>query len=238
MYLPELLIDLREHFARERSKPVETLSPSAQHLLLMAFEQRQARFETAQEVAETVNYSPMTVGRAMEELAAIGLARIIRKGRTKSLAFEAQKEAVEWRSLWQRALPHLRSPVRRTFPLYDCPPDLLAAAKLGGLTALAHYSMLNEPKTRVWAISPEWYQNNAVALENAEAPGTDWGHESLEIWSYDPNLSATQENSWIRGSKSAKNEIVDRLSLYLSLRGTEDERIEQALEQMIEEIPW
>jgi hypothetical protein len=238
MYLPELLIDLREHFARERSKPVETLSPSAQHLLLMAFEQRQARFETALNAAEMVKYSAMTVGRAMEELAAIGLARIVRKGRTKSLAFEAQNEAVEWRSLWQRASPHLRSPVRRTFPLSDCPPELLASAKLSGLTALAHYSMLNEPKTKVWAISPEWYQNHAVALENVEAPGADWGHETLEIWSYDPALSATQENSWIRGSKSVKSGIVDRLSLYLALRGTEDERIEQALEQMIEEISW
>jgi len=238
MYLPELLVDLREHFARERSKPVETLSPSAQHLFLMAVEQRQVCFQTAQDAAETVKYSPMTVGRAMEELAAIGLAHIVRKGRTKSLAFEAKDEAIKWRSLWERALPHMRSPVRRTFPVYNCPPELLASAKLGGLTALAHYSMLNEPQTKIWAISPEWYQNHAVALENAEAPGADWSHETLEIWSYDPGLSATQENSWIRGSKSVKNGIVDRLSLYLSLRGNEDERIEQALEQMIEEISW
>lgn len=238
MYLPELLIDLREHFARERSKPVETLSPSAQHLLLMAFEQRLARFETAQDLAETVKYSPMTVGRAMEELATAGLAHVVRKGRTKSLVFEVGSETMSWQSLWQRALPHLRSPVKRTVPLSDCSPELLTSARLGGLTALSHYSMLNEPKTTVWAISPEWYQNHAVALENAETPGEDWGVETLEIWSYDPGLSTPEDNSWIRGSKSVKRRLVDRLSLYLALRGIKDERVEQALEQMLEEISW
>lgn len=238
MYLPELLIDLREHFARQRSKPVKALSPSAQHLFLMALEQRQGHFNNAQELAKRLKYSAMTIGRAMDELASLELAHIVRKGRTKSLTFGPKNEALDWLSLWQHALPYLRSPVRRTFPLYDCPAELLAPAKLGGLTALAHYSMLNEPKTKIWAISPDWYQNHAAALKSAEAPEIDCSHEILEIWNYDPALSSVQKNSWIRGAKFVKNGMVDRLSLYLALRETEDERIEQAIEQMMEEILW
>ena len=238
MYLPDLMIDLREHFASQRARPIETLSPSAQHLFLMALEQRMDRFGDARTLAEKVKYSAMTVGRAMDELEEVGLARVVRNGKTKSLIFGLENEAVDWRSLWERGLPHLRSPVRRSFPLYECPPDLLAPAQLGGISALAHYSMLSEPKTEVWVVGSEWYRKNGVAFENAEAPGPDWGKETLEIWGYDPGLSGSGNESWIRGSHAGRGGIVDRLSLYLALRDSKDERVEQALEQMINDIPW
>jgi hypothetical protein len=32
--------------------------------------------------------------------------------------------------------------------------------------------------------------------------------------------------------------VVDRLSLFLSLRDEKDERVEAALEQMMKEMPW
>jgi hypothetical protein len=47
----------------------------------------------------------------------------------------------------------------------------------------------------------------------------------LEIWSYSPVLFA-------------KNGVADRFSIYLSLQGTEDERVESALEEMMEQIRW
>jgi len=238
MYLPDLMIDLREHFANQRAKPIEILSPSAQHLFLMAVEQRMEHFENAHTLAEKVGYSAMTIGRAMDELDETELATITRSGKTKSLIFRLENEAVDWRSLWERGLPHLRSPVKRSFPLYECPAHLLAPAQLGGLSALAHYSMLSEPKTKVWVIGSEWLRKNGVAFENAEAPGPDWGNESLEIWSYDPGLSGNGDSSWIRGPHGVRGGIVDRLSLYLALRDSKDERVEQALEHMIGDIPW
>ena len=238
MYLPELLIDLREHFAGQRAKPVETLSPSAQAIFLTALEQRLERFENAHAITKLVKYTAMTVGRSMDELEAVGLARVVRLGKIKSLHFGVETEAVSWRRLWDRALPHLRSPVRRSFPLYEYPPALLAQAHIGGLNALAQYSSLNEPNKKVWAIGPEWYRGNAVALEGAEAPGPDWGNETLEIWSYDPGLSFNEASSWIRGRHPERGGLVDRLSLFLALRNATDERVEQALEHMIEEIKW
>lgn len=238
LYLPDLLIDLREHFAGQRAKPVELLSPSAQGIFLMALEQRLGKFENAQTIARQVKYTAMTVGRSMDELESVRLARVMRTGKIKSLSFGTEGGGVNWRDLWERALPHLRSPVRRTFPLYDYPPTLLAQAHLGGLNALAHYSSLNESGKMVWVIGPEWYRSNAVALEQAEAPGPDWGEEILEIWTYDPGLAFNVPGSWIRDPLPKRGGIVDRLSLFLALRNNTDERVEQALSHMIEEIPW
>jgi hypothetical protein len=47
----------------------------------------------------------------------------------------------------------------------------------------------------------------------------------MECWAYDPRLLSD-------------GPTVDRLSLYLSLRGTHDERIEKALTDLLEDLPW
>jgi len=50
------------------------------------------------------------------------------------------------------------------------------------------------------------------------------GYE-LEVWSYSPGLFAN-------------GKIVDPFSLYLSLRDIKDERIESAMEKMMESVEW
>ena len=47
----------------------------------------------------------------------------------------------------------------------------------------------------------------------------------FEIWSYSPSLFG------IKG-------IVERFSLFLSMRGDNDERIQSALEGMMEQVEW
>ena len=241
LYLPDLLIDLREYFAGQRAKPPKTLTPSAQHLLLMAIEQHIERFGSARAIGDRLPYTAMTVGRAMDELADLELAEIGKDGKNKILAFPAGEHGVDWRALWERALPHLQSPVGRSLRLTPgkLSTEILKNARLAGISALGRYSMLNEPPVETWAISADWYGKHAVAIEQAEA--SEWAESSderLEIWSYDPGLSGDAPKTWLRDSLSGRKGIVDRLSLYLSLRNSEDERIEQALEQMMEDIPW
>jgi hypothetical protein len=47
----------------------------------------------------------------------------------------------------------------------------------------------------------------------------------VEVWSYDPK-------------RFAKEGFVDTFSLYLNLRNDQDERIEAALEEMMEKVEW
>lgn len=58
-----------------------------------------------------------------------------------------------------------------------------------------------------------------------EVPSPDGAAVEPEIWHYDLDLFA-------------KNSIVDPFSLYLSLKAIQDERIESALQELMEKIKW
>ena len=58
-----------------------------------------------------------------------------------------------------------------------------------------------------------------------ETPHLEPGTVKLEIWGYPPQLFV-------------ENGVVDPLSLFLSLRGNPDERIEAALDEMMETVKW
>ena len=94
-----------------------------------------------------------------------------------------------------------------------------------GLTALAHYSALAEPANPVFAMTgKKWKKiknhNSIKELTIAEPDAFE-----LEIWSYSPRLLEI-------------GNVVDRFSLYLSLQAKNDERVESALEKMMEQITW
>ena len=58
-----------------------------------------------------------------------------------------------------------------------------------------------------------------------KSPSPVPGALEISVWSYAPSLLA-------------KGNAVDRLSLYLSLKESQDERIEAALEEMMRELQW
>ena len=64
-----------------------------------------------------------------------------------------------------------------------------------------------------------WYNASHTKINYIE------GSFALEIWNYAPILLA-------------KGDAVDRLSLYLSMKDHADERIQIALENLIEDMPW
>jgi hypothetical protein len=53
----------------------------------------------------------------------------------------------------------------------------------------------------------------------------EYGTNVVEVWRYDPRLLS-------------KTETVDKLSLYLSLKDNEDERVQIELENLMNEIQW
>ena len=94
-----------------------------------------------------------------------------------------------------------------------------------GLSALAYYSALAEPANPVFALEGKKWKGiktgkNIRILEIVE-PGAC----ELEIWSYPPELFS-------------KEGVVDRLSLYLSMQANDDERVESALEEMMDQVAW
>jgi hypothetical protein len=169
-------------------------------------------------LAPHFRYAPITFSRAFDELESAELAESVTAGRTRRLHLSATKKVV-----WMQAGPLLRNPVRR---LHHVRGDMdVVQGLIAGLSALAQRSMIAEPANPVIAVSREQWksvrQRKAIEpIPVREADATD-----VEVWAYPPHdLSGAG--------------IVDPLSLHLSLREEADERIEAALEHMLEMLPW
>ena len=79
--------------------------------------------------------------------------------------------------------------------------------------------MLAEPATPVIAI------DKATARKNAAIMNKEYGDIKVEVWKYSPALLS--EDEW-----------ADRLSLYLCMKDSEDERIQMECDTLIEEMKW
>ena len=220
LYLPDLGIDLREYFRQRSIAAAATLSPSAQAMLISALLRRPWQTEWQPSVvAAALGYTPMTLSRAVKELTAAGIATSYALGRTRCLQMAQTPQQT-----WEQARPMLRTPVKRSVWVHD---DLAIAGQprlLAGLSALAHHSMLAEPKWPIYAISPaQWRAATQAGIE--ELPEAADGACEWQLWSYTPALLAGTG-------------VVDPLSLTLSLQDNPDERIQLALDELKAQLPW
>ena len=217
MYLPMLAIDLREHFRRIREE-ASTFSPSTQVVVLHAMLRDAGQVLIPSEMASLLGYSAMTMTRAFDELETEKLAEVTIRGRERCLHFNGDR-----REIWENAQPFLRNPVCKR--LFIRRIDGVEGANRAGLTALAHYSMLAPPAYTTYALSQERWKTLRQQHKIIELPAQDPDASEIEVWWYSP-------------ARFAEHGMVDRLSLYLSLKADHDERTETALEEMMEKFKW
>ncbi|MCX6089865.1 MAG: MarR family transcriptional regulator, partial [Candidatus Atribacteria bacterium] len=217
MYLPMLGIDLREHLKRLREKkPV--FSPSTQALILHVLWRKETDRVTPAEIAHRLGYSPMTMTRAFDELETAGIGEHSVQGKERHLHF-----AETGKPLWEKVLPYLNTPVRKR--LYVASSIQTGNGHLAGQSALARYTMLAEPKIPILAFSTDEWKARMQQDKILELTLPEPGAFEIELWKYAPAQFANEGR-------------VDRLSLYLSLRGSTDERIQLALDALLEGMEW
>lgn len=219
LYLPDLGLDLREHF-RQRATPTEALSPSAQAMLISALLHQpwQSDWQPSS-VAAVLGYTPMTVSRAVKELTGTGLATAYTVGRSRWLKMEHPPEQI-----WERAKPMLRTPVKRVAWVAACVDVRYRPTRMAGLSALARHSMLTEPRWPVYAMAAtDWKVATEAGIQ--ELPEPEAGAQQWQLWSYSPALM------W-------DTDIVDPLSLTLSLQDSADDRVQLALDELKGLLPW
>ena len=218
MFLPMMLIDLRERFPRPVRAAPEQFSAPAQAVLLFHLLGNETEGVPLGELARRVGYAPMTLSNVRHELEAGEICKVLTQGRSRHLAFPESRPA-----LWQRVEGRLRSPVRNRHWVRW--PSRSVNALKAGISALSHYSDLSEDEIPTFALRSVGLRHMLEDGEIHRTPDPEDADALVEAWTYDPR-------------PLSRGDLVDRLSLYLSLRGSKDERVQGALEQILEEIQW
>ncbi|MDP2229299.1 MAG: hypothetical protein Q8J78_17680 [Moraxellaceae bacterium] len=218
VYLPQWRMALHPHQAEERLVHIDKMSPATQLVVILALNNRLDGVVSPQRLAGQTLYTKMTMTRVWNELEALGLGAQTREGKQRLLSFPEGRKA-----LWEKARPLMRDPVQERILILgnDVPLHLRL---LAGESALAGQSSLVPPSVLVYAMSREdWrrLEQNGVQRVPWEEPGTCL----VQVWRYTPQLA---DMPW----------HVDPFSLYLSLQDEPDERVQLALEEMMEQYPW
>lgn len=217
-FIPNALIDLRETFPRAYPKGRQTLSPGAQCTVLYHLLRGPLSGIPLKEVADKTRYSPMMITKVKDELEALRICKAVRSGRSMLLDFMTMG-----RPLWNRVNPHMMSPVKRTkWARWENPahPGLLA-----GMSALSRQTMIADDRLPTCALPLTVFQELLEKGTIVGCPDAERAEVRIEIWSYPPNLLSD-------------GPTVDPLSLYLSLRSSGDERVQQQLEELIAGVKW
>ncbi len=212
LYLPSFGIDLREFYRTRREAP-ESLSPGSQLVLLHLLLHPCRGDQTPKELADRLGYSKMTMTRVFNEFESHSIGEIKTVGRHRCLTMPDDR-----RRTWNDTLPLLRSPVTKVHRV-RCAKRLFEGVS-AGLAALSYYSMLSAGPQRTVAVTGRQWKSLRAQVDLQPMAAGDPEATNVEVWSYDPAILA-------------ENGFVDRLSLYLALRDTRDERIEAALAEML-----
>ena len=220
MYLPALGLALHELFPG-KSRCAEMLSPSAQLLVIASILGMKVNDSPLSDLAKKLGYQAMTMTRVSRELDCAGLAKLETRGRDRRMTWLAG----DAKSLWESALNRLSSPVGRRVWVSEVGNQ--GKLLLSGLSALSAYSMLASPGNTVIAVqrtelSSFLQEHSLQVIDQSE---TDSDSVEIEAWKYSPALLSTDGK-------------VDRLSLFLSLRESADERVQGALSEMMRDLKW
>lgn len=217
-FLPLALIDLRERQPQSLRKRVHRLTPAAQSVLLYHLQKESLDGWPLHRIAGAVGYSAIMLTKVKEQLLALGLCAGRVEGRTTRLHF-----LHKGRALWTAAQSCLAAPDRHFhWVRWENPGK---PAVLASLSALSEATLLAAPRIPTYAIRNKEYQellNKGVIRKISQR---DEANACIEAWTYDPRLLAGDGR-------------VDALSLYLSLRDSPDERVQQQLESLLEAVPW
>jgi DNA-binding MarR family transcriptional regulator len=206
-YLPFLGIIFSERCDAELES-VEKLIPSAQMLLFYYIYQNQKELY-ANEAVEALGVSAMTITRAVRQLEQTGIIHTYKNGVRKIITSE-----YTGKELFDKAKGYLICPInRKQYIRKELVNDSLL---ISGDQALSMYSMLNPPRVNCYATGDitQWKDQ----LENTLIDDTR--QVELQLWKYNPQILA-------------KDSTVDILSLAMCYVNDPDERVEEAIEEML-----
>ena len=213
IYMPFFGVALSKNNVRE-IPDIENISFCTQRLLLTAIYSGWSKI-TLTETAKALGMSKMSVTRCFDELQSLELNLIKSERKTRQFIWNDSR-----RVLWETVLPFLRNPVAQQYRFGD--KVKIENLKLGGLSALCHYSILADNSYTIYAVSKDY----AKTLELGKLPVIPTGEIPemvVQVIRYDIDYK--------------DGAAVDPLTAILTLtdKDKNDPRVEKAIEEILEE---
>jgi hypothetical protein len=218
VFLPFVVLDIKNtsHYTANTSI---TFSPATQKAYLYFLYNKDLKVNTT-EFAKKMEVAVMTSSRVLNDMYDAKLLSYEIGGKT-GRSKEYQRISDPEYLIIGRDL--IRSPIKKVVYVRDVPTSTLVA----GMEALSELSMINPPGYPVRAIGYEQFQEieNEIEIIKNKDIIKDERLVELQIWEYNPQLYS-------------KKKHVDLMSLYVSLKEERDERVEQALEDVLRGEEW
>jgi len=202
LYLPFIGMDFRERYPVLEEKK-EKFTAATQVVYLYLF-YRQLQLWSATDIAKEINTSIVTVCRALHQLNELGL---VNKAGT---ATKVKYQRINKRDYYLKAQNFLTTPVAKTFYMNkeDLPKNIFTASE----EAYAKKTMLTFPPIKTYAVGKVAYRDIPPKSKHIDS-SMDENMVKIEVWKYEPGLFAI-------------NATVDEVSLLLSLKGYQDDRMD------------
>lgn len=155
-------------------------------------------------------FTAMTLTRAVKQLEATDLFLVAKDGVNKFIESKYKRD-----ELFEKAKGYLMTPVRKAG--YIDKTQVTGNMVFAGETALSEKTMLNPSRVVTYAISEKDYDKTLLTDELIDPDK----QVRLELWAYSPK-QFSEDNS------------ADDISIVLSLGDTNDERIEEAVDELQE----
>ena len=211
IYLPFLGIQLCKHRAAEMPN-IEKFSPITQKMILMAIYEGWKEI-SSKEISEALHVSRVTANRILIELQALDLPFVKLVRNKKYFITNLNK-----RELYEACIPYVDAPVAKTYALREVPDGITC---IGGMSALAHYSMIGDNAYPTYAITRE--EGRQIKIEEYNTlPKTEVPSCIVQILRY----------------KIEKENVIDPISAVLCVpeKDKDDPRVESCMEEVLEEV--
>ena len=209
VYLPFMGTFLEEE--KEQPKEIKKFMFSTQQLVLLYLYSNAHKLYIS-EATKKLPFTAMSISRAVKQLEATDLFYITKDGVNKVIESKDEKK-----QLFEKAKDYFVTPIRKEGYLekINLTKDMIPA----GETALAEGTMLNPPRIKTYAVYAKEFDKSFLMNELVDPDK----QVRLEVWEYNPR-------------QFSNGYVADSLSVALSFSENEDERIEEAVEELVESV--
>ena len=181
---------------------------STQQLFLFYLYSKKKRLYIS-EAGKVLPFTAMTLTRAVKQLETTDLFLVAKDGVNKFIESKYKRD-----ELFEKAKVYLTTPVRKAG--YIDKTQVTENMVFAGETALSEKTMLNPSRVVTYAISEKDYDKTLLTDELIDPDK----QVRLELWAYNPK-QFSEDNS------------ADDISIVLSFGDTNDERIEEAVDELL-----